>query len=194
MKCTGLILILSLMTATCFAQRTDTTSKGVKTKVVDGVNMTTNQNIIQNFSKSTDYTTLVNAINKAGLVETFESKGPITLFAPTNAAFAKLPAGELDSLLKPAHKFELSNLLTYHAIPGRVTAKDIARNIKEHNGSAVYTTLSGSKLSATIDANRNIVLTDENGGQSIIKTFDIEQSNGMVHIVTAVVVPKKRMI
>lgn len=182
------------MAAACFAQRTDSTSKGVKTKVIDGVSMTANQNIIQNFSKSTDYTTLVTAINRAGLEETFESKGPITLFAPTNAAFAKLPAGELDSLMKPEHKFELSNLLTYHAIPGKITAKDIARNIKEHNGNAVYTTLSGSKLSATIDTNRNIVLTDETGGKSIISTFDIEQSNGMVHLVTAVVVPKKKMI
>lgn len=194
MKCTGLILILNLITAACFAQNTDTTTRTVKTKVVNGVSMTTNQNIVQNVSKSTDYSTLVNAINKAGLDQTFESKGPITLFAPSNAAFAKLPVGELDSLLKPEHKFDLSSLITYHAIAGKVSAKDIAHNIKEHNGSAVYITLSGSKLTATINANRNIVLTDENGGQSIISTFDIEQSNGMVHIVTNVVVPKKKMI
>jgi uncharacterized surface protein with fasciclin (FAS1) repeats len=200
MKYTWLIIILNLAVGAAFAQKTDSAAvrllmpKGIKTKVVNGAIMANNHNIIQNVARAKDYTTLFTAIKTAGLTETFESKGPITIFAPTNTAFAKLPAGKLDTLLTPAHKYELSSVITYHAIAGKVSAKDISRNIREHKGVATYITLAGSKLAATIDANRNIVLTDETGGQTTISQFDVEQSNGMLHVVNNEIIPKKRVI
>lgn len=169
-------------------------AKWGKIKIVDGTKMISSNDIIENITQSKEYTTLVTVIEDAGLTETFKSKGPITVFAPTNMAFDKMPAGQLDTLLKPGHKFDLNYLLTYHAIAGRLTARDIAHKINSSNGIAVFTTLAGSKLIARIDENRNIVLVDENGGESIISKFDIEQSNGILHIVTAVLVPKPKAI
>ena len=156
--------------------------------------MISSNDIIENMTLSKEYTTLVAAINDAGLTETFKSKGPITVFAPTNQAFDKLPAGQLDTLLKPAHRFDLNYLLTYHAVAGRLSAHDIAHKINANGGEAVFTTLAGSKLTAKIDTNRNIVLIDENGGESVISKFDIQQSNGLLHIVSAVLVPKPKAI
>lgn len=200
MRKTGLTIIFSLSIIAAMAQGTDTLSlsqlkiKGIKAKAVNGAAMAANMNIIQNVARVKDYTTLLAAINTAGLTETFESKGPITIFAPTNNAFAKMPYGKLDSLFKPENKYQLSQLITYHAIAGKINIKDIAHNIREHKGVATFVTLAGSKLVASIDSNRNIVLTDENGGQSIISQFDIEQSNGMLHVVTNVFVPKNKVI
>lgn len=196
MKRTGLVFIgLSFMAAAAFAQKADSlVPKNIKSKVVNGTVMAANMNIIQNVSKAKDYSVLLTAIKASGLTETFESKGPITIFAPTNSAFAKLPGGKLDTLLKPEHKFELSSLITYHAIAGKVSVKDIAHNIKEHKGTATYVTLAGSKIVASIDTNRNVVLTDENGGQCVISQFDIEQSNGMLHVVNTVFIPKTKVI
>lgn len=191
----GLIFAaLNLIVFAAFAQKDTTSPKNIKTKVVNGTPMTANMNIIQNVSKAKDYSVLLSAIQASGLTETFESKGPITIFAPTNSAFAKLPGGKLDTLLKPEHKFELSSLITYHAIAGKVSAKDIARNIKDHKGTATYVTLAGSKIVASIDTNHNIVLTDENGGQCVISQFDVEQSNGMLHVVNTVFIPKTKVI
>jgi len=169
-------------------------AKWGKIKIVDGTKMISSNDIIENIAKSKEYTTLVSVIEDAGLTETFKSKGPITVFAPTNKAFEKLPAGELDTLLKPAHKLDLSYLLTYHAVAGRLTARDIARKINANNGQATFVTIAGSKLTAKIDQNRNIVLIDENGGESVISKFDIPQSNGLLHIVTSVLVPKTKPI
>jgi uncharacterized surface protein with fasciclin (FAS1) repeats len=169
-------------------------AKWGKIKIVDGTAMISSNNIIENMELSKEYTTLITVIADAGLTETFESKGPITLFAPTNQAFAKLPAGQLDTLLKPEHKLELNYLITTHAIAGRLSAKDIAHKINSGKGMATFTTIAGSKITAKIDTNRNIILIDENGGQSIISKFDILQSNGMVHVVTAVLVPKTKVI
>jgi len=169
-------------------------SKWGKVTIVDGAEMTSSNDIVENIAQSKEYTTLSSVIEDAGLTETFKSKGPITVFAPTNQAFDKLPAGQLDTLLKPNHKLDLSYLLTYHAIAGRLTARDIARKINANNGEAVFTTIAGSRLTAKIDGNRNIVLVDENGNESIISKFDIPQSNGILHIVTSVLVPKPRAI
>jgi len=196
------VILLVLNSALVFSQTTtlanpveDTVkAKWGKVKIVDGTKMTSSNDIIENIAQSQEYTTLVSVIEDAGLTETFKSKGPITVFAPTNKAFEKLPAGELDTLIKPNHKDELSYLLTYHAIAGRVTAHDIERKINANNGEATFTTLAGTKLTAKIDENRNIVLIDENGGQSIISKFDIPQSNGILHIVTSVLVPKAKII
>ncbi len=196
------LLLLVLNGSFLFAQKTtvvnpviDTVkAKWGKIKIVDGTAMISSNDIIENMALSKEYTVLINAINQAGLTETFKSKGPITVFAPTNQAFDKLPAGQLDTLLKPSHKLDLNYLLTYHAIAGRVTARDIAKKINSNNGQATYTTIAGSKLIAKIDTNRNIVLVDENGGESIISKFDIQQSNGLLHIVNSVLVPKTKAI
>ncbi len=202
MKKWALSILLVLNTFFVFAQQTVTSNividsvkaKWGKVKIVDGTAMISSNDVIENITLSKEYSVLVSAIEDAGLTETFKSKGPITVFAPTNLAFEKLPAGELDSLLQPKHKYDLSYLLTSHAIVGRITARDIARKINSNNGQATFTTLAGSKLTAKIDENRNIVLIDENGGESIISKFDIQQSNGMLHIVNAVLVPKPRAI
>jgi len=169
-------------------------AKWGKVKTVDGATMISSNDVIENIAQSKEYTVLVNAIENAGLTDTFKSKGPITIFAPTNQAFEKLPAGELDTLLKPAHKLDLSYLLTYHAIAGRLSAKDIERKINSNNGQAIFTTIAGSKLTAKIDSNRNIVLIDENGGESIMSKFDVQQSNGILHVVNAVLIPKVKPI
>lgn len=165
-----------------------------KSKIVNGVPMMSNLDIIENMSRTKDYSILLNAIKVAGLTQTFESKGPITIFAPTDEAFSKLSDGKLDTLFQPGHQYELSNLIAYHAIAGKVRAKDIAKDIKEHKGKATYVTLAGAKLAATIDANRNIILTDENGGKCVVSKFDVEQKNGMLHVVSNVVMPKVRTI
>lgn len=192
MRKTAIVLIFSLLTSVALAQK-DTLQKG-KTKLVNSTAMSTDLNIVQNVSRAKDYAELYTAIDCAGLTETFKSKGPITLFAPTNDAFAKMPQGLLDSLQKPERRFELSSLVTYHAVAGKITAKDIARNIREHKGTATYVTLAGSKLFASVDANRNIVITDESGRRSLIRTFDVQQRNGMLHVVTGVLIPKPRLI
>jgi uncharacterized surface protein with fasciclin (FAS1) repeats len=197
------VFILLLLSGSVLLAQSNTTdspvidsvkSKWGKVKIVDGAEMTSSNDIVENIAQSKEYTTLASVIEDAGLTETFKSKGPITVFAPTNQAFDKLPAGQLDTLLKPNHKLDLSYLITYHAIAGRLTARDIARKINANNGQAVFTTIAGSKLTAKIDENRNIVLVDENGNESIVSKFDIPQSNGILHIVTAVLEPKPKAI
>lgn len=200
MKQINLVIILNLIVVSAFAQKADSAktitqrNKNGKTTVVNGTPMLANLNIIENVSRSKDYSILLNAIKATELTETFESRGPITIFAPTNAAFEKLPYGKLDSLLLPGNKYQLSNLITYHAIPGKVSIKDITKNIREHNGTATFITLAGSKIAATIDANRNIILTDETGGRCVISKFDVEQKNGMLHVVNNVFIPKQKVI
>jgi uncharacterized surface protein with fasciclin (FAS1) repeats len=202
MKKWGAFILLVLTWTFSFAQKSATINpvidtvrtKWGKIKIVDGSAMMSSNDIIENIGQSKEYSILVNAIADADLTQTFKSKGPITVFAPTNQAFEKLPAGELDTLLKPNHKLDLSYLLTYHAIAGRLSIKDIAKKINSNGGQATFITIAGSKLIAKIDANRNIVLIDENGGESVISRFDIEQSNGMLHIVNSVLIPKTRAI
>ena len=202
MKKWFVIAFLVFNSAVLFAQKTvvvkgviDTVkAKWGKTKIVDGAIMTSSNDVVENIALSKEYTVLVTAIQNAGLTDTFKSKGPITVFAPTNQAFEKLPAGKLDTLLKPEHKLDLSTLITYHAVAGRITAKDIEKKINSNNGTATFTTIAGSKLTAQIDSNRNIVLVDENGGESIISKFDIQQSNGMLHVVNSVLIPKIKAI
>ncbi len=169
-------------------------AKWGKVKNVNGTAMISSNDIIENIALSNEYSVLVTAIENAGLTETFKSKGPITFFAPTNEAFQKLPAGKLDTLLKPNHKLDLNYLITSHAVVGRLTVKDIQHKINSNKGEATFRTIAGTTLTAKIDANRNIVLVDENGGESIISKFDIQQSNGMLHIVNAVLVPKTKEI
>jgi uncharacterized surface protein with fasciclin (FAS1) repeats len=197
--------ILTLLIVSCqilFAQKATVASlvidsvkaKWGKVKNVNGTAMVSSNNIIENINLSTEYSMLVTAIENAGLTETFKSKGPITFFAPTNQAFERLPAGKLDTLLKPSHKFDLNYLITSHAIVGKLSIKDIEKKINSNKGEATFRTIAGNIITAKIDANRNIVLTDDNGGQSTISKFDILQSNGMLHIINAVLVPKTKNI
>ena len=162
--------------------------------IMDGTAMVPSNDIIENITLAKEYTILSNAIICTGLTQTFKSKGPITIFAPNDQAFSKLPAGQLDTLLKPAHKYDLSYLITYHAIAGRFSVKDIEKLINSNNGQASFTTIAGIKITAHIDTNRKVILVDENGGESVISKFDIRQSNGMLHVVNAVLVPKNKVI
>jgi uncharacterized surface protein with fasciclin (FAS1) repeats len=185
MKKLALLCFLLLSSCLLFAQNST-----VKTRVVNGYLMSSAKNVMQNIDSAKELSTFASAIKAAGLTDTFASAGPVTVLAPTNAAFAKLPAGTLDTLFVPTHLQALKNLILNHVIAGSLTAKDIAKQIRLNNGQAMFITLSGVKLNAVIDANRNIVLTDENGGKSIIATFDITQSNDILDIITAVLLPK----
>jgi len=156
------------------------------------IRMTSSSNLMDNLSRTKDFTVLVSMVECAGLSETFRGSGPITLFASNNRAFEKLPAGAVDTLLKPNHKSDLVRLVLSHAVADRLTIKEIAAQIKANNGQATFTTMGGTKLVARININRNIVLTDEDGGESIISKFDIAQSNGVLHIVSSVLMSKPK--
>jgi uncharacterized surface protein with fasciclin (FAS1) repeats len=137
---------------------------------------------------SKDHTTLVAAVKAAGLVDTLSSPGPFTVFAPTNAAFAKLPAGTVDTLLKPENKGTLTAVLTYHVVAGRVTSTDLVKKIKAGKGKAVLTTVQGEPLTASL-MGRNVILTDAKGGKSKVTIADVMQSNGVIHVVDTVLMP-----
>jgi uncharacterized surface protein with fasciclin (FAS1) repeats len=160
-----------------------------KNPIVGGKEMFPTKNIIENAMNSADHTTLVAAVKAAGLVETLRSPGPFTVFAPTNAAFAKLPAGMVDTLLQPAHKEMLAKVLTYHVVAGKWSSADLARMIKKGNGNAELTTVAGGKLWARMDG-KNIVLKDEKGGIATITQADVMQSNGVIHVIDTVAMPK----
>jgi len=151
-------------------------------------------NITDNIAKMETLSKFFHALELAGLTETFKSKGPITIFVPDDQAFDKMKPGKLDTLLKPAHQPELIAFITYHAIAGAITSKNLARQIKARKNAATFTTLAGSKLTAKIDAGRNIILTDETGGESTISKFDMAQSNGMLFIINNVLVPKPKLL
>ena len=142
-------------------------------------------------SYTKDCSIFINAIASSDLSNIYNGNAPLTIFIPDNTAFQKLPAGAMDSLLKPENKAILTALLGNHIIKGVFTAKNIAKQINLNSGKAAFTTLAGTKLTATIDANRNIVLTDENGNQTIIKVFDIKQDNKILFIVNSVINYKK---
>src|SRR5579871_232128 len=141
---------------------------------------------------SKDHTTLVTAIKAAGLVETLKGNGPFTVFAPTNAAFDKLPARTLDELLKPENKQKLAGILTYHVVAGRLTARDILDAIRRGNGKAVLKTVQGGTLTASV-VMAKVVLTDENGGTATVTATDVKASNGVIHVIDSVLLPKPQM-
>ncbi len=159
------------------------------TVMVGGAAMYPSKNIIENAVNSKDHTTLVAAVKAAGLVETLQGNGPFTVFAPTNDAFNMLPAGLVETLLKPENKSQLSGILTYHVVSGRLDSKSIAQKIKEGNGNAEFTTVAGGKLWAMMKDDK-IVLKDENGGMATITTKNVFQSNGVIHVIDHVVTPK----
>jgi uncharacterized surface protein with fasciclin (FAS1) repeats len=164
---------------------------GMKNPVVGGQEMYPTKNIIENAVNSADHTTLVAAVKAAGLVETLEGPGPFTVFAPTNEAFAKLPAGTVDSLLKPENKTMLTKVLTYHVVSGRWSASDLKQQIKAGNGTAELTTVEGGKLWASLHDGTHIMLKDEKGGTALVTIPNVFQSNGVIHVIDTVIMPNQ---
>jgi uncharacterized surface protein with fasciclin (FAS1) repeats len=159
-----------------------------KTVMVGGAAMYPSKTIVENATNSADHTTLVAAVKAAGLVETLSGAGPFTVFAPTNAAFGKLPSGTVDGLVKPEMKMTLQKVLTFHVVSGRMTAADISKAIQSGGGKAMLKTVSGGTLTATM-AGATLMLTDEKGGMSHVTIGDVMQSNGVIHVVDTVLMP-----
>ncbi len=171
--------------------KSDTMMKdGSHTMMVGGAAMYPTKNIIENASKSKDHTTLVAAIKAAGLVETLEGKGPFTVFAPTNAAFAKLPAGTVDNLLKPENKATLTSILTYHVVAGTMTASDIAQQVKAGGGKVELKTVDGTMLTVRDAGAGKLEVVDAKGDTAMITTADVMQSNGVIHVIDTVMLPQ----
>jgi uncharacterized surface protein with fasciclin (FAS1) repeats len=159
-----------------------------ETKMVGGAEMYPSKNIVQNAVNSKDHTTLVAAVKAAGLVPTLESAGPFTVFAPTNEAFAKLPAGTVDTLLKPENKKTLTNVLTYHVVAGRLTAKDLMEKVKAGGGKAMLKTVEGADLTIEEKGDK-LAIIDAKGGMAHITIRNVMQSNGVIHVVDTVLLP-----
>ncbi|XAH26331.1 fasciclin domain-containing protein [Xylophilus sp. GW821-FHT01B05] len=156
--------------------------------MVGGAPMYPNRDIIDNAVNSKDHTTLVAAVKAAGLVDTLKGPGPFTVFAPTNAAFALLPAGTVDTLLQPTNKPTLTKVLTYHVVPGRLDAAALSQLIRAGGGRAVLNTASGGTLTASMRG-ASIVITDAKGGWATVTTSNVYQSNGVIHVVDHVLLP-----
>ncbi len=198
--------VLTLIAAPAFAQgmmKNDTASPGMakqdgmskdamssgRSVTVGGAPMYPTKNIIQNAVNSKDHTTLVAAVKAAGLVKTLEGKGPFTVFAPTNEAFKKLPAGTVDTLVKPENKKTLTGILTYHVVAGAHSAADIKADIKKGGGKAEWKTVNGETLTGSMMENGTLVLTDEKGGKAHVTIGDVNQSNGVIHVIDTVLLP-----
>lgn len=166
------------------------TSFAQKTVMVGGAAMYPTKNIVENALNSKDHTTLVAAVKAAGLVETLQSKGPFTVFAPTNAAFNKLPKGTVETLLMPENMNMLQSILTYHVVAGKMNASDIEKAIKKGKGKATMKTVSGGTLTAWMKG-KDLYISDENGNKAKVTIADVNQSNGVIHVINAVVLPKK---
>ena len=171
-------LALSAVTAPVFAQVT-----------VGGAPMYATKDIIDNAVNSKDHTTLVAAVKAAGLVETLKGAGPFTVFAPTNDAFAALPAGTVDTLLKPENKATLTSILTYHVVAGKMDAAALSKAIADGKGKAMIKTVAGGTLTA-MKSSTGITVTDEKGGSAKVTIADVYQSNGVIHVVDKVLLPK----
>jgi uncharacterized surface protein with fasciclin (FAS1) repeats len=184
-KSIGLMLIASLLLNVSFGQKME----NEKTVEVGGALMYPSKNIVENAVNSKDHTTLVAAVKAAGLVETLQSAGPFTVFAPTNAAFNLLPKGTVESLVKPENKMKLTGILTYHVVAGNFDSKALDAKIKAGNGAAELTTVAGGKLWIMKKAGK-YMLKDENGGMATITISNVHQSNGVIHVIDHVVLPK----
>mgnify|MGYP002777983477 CR=1 FL=1 len=156
---------------------------------VGGQAMLPTRDIVDNAVNSADHTTLVAAVKAAGLVETLKGPGPFTVFAPVNAAFAALPAGTVDNLLKPENKAALTGVLTYHVVAGRFDAATIERAIRAGRGRATLKTVAGGTLTAMMNGPRNIVVQDSKGNVASVSTYDVRQSNGVIHVIDKVLMP-----
>lgn len=188
-----LALALSLSACTMSDQGGGEVSSGASTAasnpMVGGAAMYPARNIIENAVNSADHTTLVAAVQAAGLVDTLSGPGPFTVFAPTNAAFDALPEGTVATLLKPENKATLTKILTYHVVPGRLTAADLAAKAEMMGGKAQLTTVAGAKLTVSQSPSGGWMLTDTKGGTANIAIADVMQSNGVIHEIDAIVMP-----
>ena len=184
------LALVTLLSATAATTASAQAAMTPGTVMVGGEAMYPSKNIVANAVNSKDHTTLVAAVKAAGLVETLQSKGPFNVFAPTNEAFNKLPEGTVGTLVKPENKATLTKILTYHVVAGNMTAAKIKSAIKAGKGSATLKTVSGGTLTAMMNGPENIVLKDEKGGVSSISTYDVTQSNGVIHVIDSVLMPK----
>ena len=180
----GALALTAVVTAPVQAQDKMMKSEmsGEKTVMVGGAAMFPSKNIVQNAVNSKDHTTLVAAVKAAGLVDTLSSKGPFTVFAPTNAAFGKLPAGTVDTLVKPENKATLTKILTYHVVPGKLNAADLTDGKK-------LTTVEGETIAVKLEG-KKVWIVDAKGGTSAVTIADVNQSNGVIHVVDTVLMPK----
>lgn len=174
-----LVLVMSVLV---------TTISYAQTKMVGGAEMYPTKNIVENAVNSNDHTTLVAAVKAAELVETLSSDGPFTVFAPTNAAFGNLPEGTVATLLKPENKEQLQTVLTYHVIAGKFNAKDVVAAIKKGGGKAELKTVSGGMLTAMLDG-KNVKIKDSKGNVATVTIADVNQSNGVIHVIDTVLLP-----
>ena len=181
----AMIATLALFANASFAQME-------KTVTVGGAAMYPSKNIVQNAVNSKDHTTLVAAVKAAGLVETLESDGPFTVFAPTNEAFKLLPAGTVDNLLKPENKSTLTGILTYHVVAENLSSEDIMKMIKEGHGTATLKTVAGGNLYASMKG-KHLIIKDEKGGWAMVTIKDVNQSNGVIHVIDHVLMPSMKM-
>ena len=184
---TTLLAAAVLATAACTTMSANN-SMAMENPMVGGAAMYSTRNIVENAVNSADHTTLVAAVKAAGLVETLSSPGPFTVFAPTNAAFARLPAGTVETLVRPENKGTLTSILTYHVVAGRVTGTDLARMIRAGRGSATLTTVNGARLTARMHG-RSIMMTDGKGGMAMVTIANVMQSNGVIHVIDHVLMP-----
>lgn len=189
MKTKSIISTLALTVTLIFGSAVMAQSKMEKgTKMVGGAEMYPSKDIVSNAVNSKDHTTLVAAVKAAELVETLQGDGPFTVFAPTNAAFDKLPKGTVATLLKPENKEKLQAVLTYHVLAGKFSGKDIMKAIKKGSGKATFKTVNGGMLTAMMDG-KTLVLADSAGNKSMVTIADVNQSNGVIHVVDTVVLP-----
>ncbi len=177
----SLLFISACISSSVFAQD--------NTVMVGGAAMYPTKNIIENAVNSKDHTTLVAAVKAAGLVQTLEQPGPFTVFAPTNEAFNRLPKGTVDNLLKPENKQKLTSILTYHVVPGKLSSMDLMKMVKDGHGKATLKTVQGENLYVTMKG-KKLMLTDESGRMALITIPDVNQSNGVIHVINTVLLPK----
>lgn len=182
------LLMMSVLACTVMTANTLTTYAQEKTVMVGGAAMYPSKNIVQNAVNSKDHTTLVAAVKAAGLVGTLESDGPFTVFAPTNEAFSKLPAGTVDNLLKPENKQMLTSVLTYHVVPGRIDSKELMSKIKMGNGKAMLKTVQGEELTFMMKG-KHLWVMDAKGNKAMVTIKDVYQKNGVIHVIDTVLMP-----
>ena len=181
LKSFGIMAASAFMLVSANAQET--------TVMVGGAAMLPSKNIVENAVNSQDHTTLVAAVKAAGLVETLSSAGPFTVFAPTNAAFDKLPKGTVETLVKPENKAMLTSILTYHVVVGKIDSKTLIDLIKKNGGSYTAKTVQGGELKFSLVKGK-VMLTDEKGGMAMVTIADVYQSNGVIHVIDTVAMPK----
>ena len=178
MKFTGLFILSIVFSTTTFAQ----------TKMVGGAAMYPTKNIVENAMNSKDHTTLVAAVKAADLVATLQSEGPFTVFAPTNKAFEALPKGTIETLLKVENKAKLATILTYHVVSGKLSSMDLMKMASDNMGKATLKTVAGENIYITMKG-KKLMVTDENGGMATITIADVNQSNGVIHVIDKVLLP-----